>query len=128
MTGVPCIILSACSRNSSAVQMATRGQSHQLVHMTVCRGPVALLSLLWPVHGRTTWVPEAGSTEAFAQVTVARSRLLSAVSTFPARAGGRESQTEPGLGFAVWARLRGSKKPLPPGDWATVQVEGEAQR
>lgn len=54
MTGVPRIILSASSRNWSAVQTATRDQSHQLVHMTVCRG--RLLSLLWPVHGRMTWV------------------------------------------------------------------------
>lgn len=38
MTGVPRIILSASSRNRSAVQTATRGQSHQLVHMTPSPG------------------------------------------------------------------------------------------
>lgn len=122
MTGVPRIILSASSRNWSAVQTATRGQSHQLVHMTVCRG--RLLSLLWPVHGRTTWVPGGGDRGLCSGDCCQELPFLSN-QHIPGEGGRTGVPDTAGLGAAVWARPRGSKWLLPPGT-STVQ-EDEAR-
>lgn len=87
MTGVSCIILTARSRNWSAAQTATRGQSHQLVHMARLPGtrcpaaPHVCLAGLCARRQAEPFGPGARCQE--------RSHL-SVISTFPARVGGWE--------------------------------------
>ena len=112
MTGVLCMSLTALSRNWSAVQMATRGPSHQPVHMALSLGTRCLL-LLCVCPDQLS----CQKTEAFGPGDRCPTSRLSVISAFPVRVG-RWEFLDPvagrcclRLGVIVWARPRCSKTP-----------------
>lgn len=82
MTGVLCMSLTALSRNWSAVQMATRGPSHQPVHMALSLGTRCLL-LLCVCPDQLS----CQKTEAFGPGDRCPTSRLSVISAFPVRVG-----------------------------------------
>lgn len=82
MTGVLCMSLTALSRNWSAAQTATRGQSHQPVHMTPSLG-TCCLPLLCVYPDRLS----CQKTEAFGPGDHCPTSRLSVISAFPVRVG-----------------------------------------